>query len=150
VFPDSLLLLSRTTYPLNSQSAAKVALSADAPIVLLVEDNPIHARLVSRLLCDAEPLFAVETVDYLEAGLSRLKAGGIDVVLLDLVLPDSQGMDTFSRLKQVASEQPVLILTGLDDEALAEETVAAGACEYIVKTQIDGESLSRSVWAALR
>ena len=66
-----------------------------------------------------------------------------------LVLPDSQEMATFERVKEAVPELPVLVLTGLDDEALAEKAVAAGAREFLVKTQIDGESLARSIRAAV-
>ena len=120
---------------------------ADSPIsVLLVEDNPIHARLLQGLL---KPEFAVEAVDHLAAGLARLAAGGIDAILLDLVLPDSQELATFERVKATAPNIPVLVLTGLDDEVLAEEAVAAGARDYLIKTQINGESLARSIRAAV-
>ena len=118
--------------------------------VLLVEDNPIHARLLQGLLSNrSDPAFAVETVDHLEAGIQRLSIDSFDAVLLDLVLPDSQEMATFERVKDAAPDMPVLVLTGLDDEGLAEEAVAAGAREYLVKTQIDGESLARSLQAAI-
>ncbi len=118
--------------------------------VLLVEDNPIHARLLQGLLSDrSDPAFAVEAVDHLEAGIQRLSIDSFDAVLLDLVLPDSQEMATFERVKDAAPDMPVLVLTGLDDEGLAEEAVAAGAREYLVKTQIDGESLARSLQAAI-
>ena len=119
--------------------------------VLLVEDNPIHARLLQGLLSDrSDPAFAVEAVDHLAAGIQRLSTGSFDAVLLDLVLPDSQEMATFERVKEAVPDMPVLVLTGLDDEGLAEEAVAAGAREYLVKTQIDGESLARSLQAAIR
>ena len=118
--------------------------------VLLVEDNPIHARLLQGLLSDRnDPAFAVEAVDHLAAGIQRLSTGSFDAVLLDLVLPDSQEMATFERVKEAVPDMPVLVLTGLDDEGLAEEAVAAGAREYLVKTQIDGESLARSLQAAI-
>ena len=118
--------------------------------VLLVEDNPIHARLLQGLHSDrSDPAFAVEAVDPLEAGIQRLSIDSFDAVLLDLVLPDSQEMATFERVKEAAPDMPVLVLTGLDDEGLAEEAVAAGAREYLVKTQIDGESLARSLQAAI-
>ena len=118
--------------------------------VLLVEDNPIHARLLQGLLSNrSDPAFAVEAVDHLEGGIQRLSTGSFDAVLLDLVLPDSQEMATFERVKEAAPDMPVLVLTGLDDEGLAEEAVAAGAREYLVKTQIDGESLARSLQAAI-
>ena len=118
--------------------------------VLLVEDNPIHARLLQGLLSNrSDPAFAVEAVDHLEAGIQRLSIDSFDAVLLDLVLPDSQEMATFERVKDAAPDMPVLVLTGLDDEGLAEEAVAAGAREYLVKTQIDGDSLARSLQAAI-
>ena len=120
---------------------------ADSPIsVLLFEDNPIHARLLQNLL---KSEFAVETVDHLAAGLARLEAGGIDAILLDLVLPDSQELATFERVKATIPNIPVLVLTGLDDEVLAEEAVAAGARDYLIKTQIDGESLARAIREAV-
>ena len=120
---------------------------AGSPIsVLLIEDNPIHARLLQGLLSSS---FVVERADHLAAGLERLAAGNIDVVLLDLVLPDSQELVTFERVKEVVPQVPVLVLTGLDDEELAEAAVAAGAHDYLVKTQIDGERLTQSIRAAL-
>ena len=119
----------------------------NSPIsVLLFEDNPIHARLLQNLL---KPEFAVEAVDHLAAGLARLAAGGIDAILLDLVLPDSQELATFERVKATVPDIPVLVLTGLDDEVLAEEAVAAGARDYLIKTQINGESLARSIREAV-
>ena len=119
----------------------------NSPIsVLLFEDNPIHARLLQNLL---KPEFAVEAVDNLAAGLTRLEAGGIDAILLDLVLPDSQELATFERVKATVPNIPVLVLTGLDDEVLAEEAVAAGARDYLIKTQINGESLARSIREAV-
>ena len=119
----------------------------NSPIsVLLFEDNPIHARLLQNLL---KPEFAVEAVDNVAAGLARLEAGGIDAILLDLVLPDSQELATFERVKATVPNIPVLVLTGLDDEVLAEEAVAAGARDYLIKTQINGESLARSIREAV-
>ena len=125
-------------------------MAASSIYVLLIEDNPIHTRLLQGLLSEAQnPALAVETADHLAAGLARLGHGGIDAVLLDLVLPDSQEMATFERVKEAVPELPVLVLAGLDDEALAAEAVAAGAREFLVKTQIDGESLARSIRAAV-
>ena len=118
--------------------------------VLLIEDNPIHTRLLQGLLSDAQgPGFAVETADHLAVGRARRGQGGIDAVLLDLVLPDSQEMATFERVKEVAPNTPVLVLTGLVDEDLAAEAVAAGACAYLVKTEIDGTSLAQSIQSAV-
>lgn len=125
-------------------------MTASSISVLLIEDNPIHTRLLQGLLSDAQvPAFAVETADHLAVGLARLGQGGIDAVLLDLVLPDSQEMATFERVKEVAPNTPVLVLTGLVDEDLAAEAVAAGACAYLVKTEIDGASLAQSIQSAV-
>ncbi len=125
-------------------------MTASSISVLLIEDNPIHTRLLQGLLSDAPgPAFAVETADHLAVGLARLEQGGIDAVLLDLVLPDSQEMATFERVKEVAPNTPVLVLTGLVDEDLAAEAVAAGARAYLVKTEIDGASLAQSIQTAV-
>ena len=125
-------------------------MTASSISVLLIEDNPIHTRLLQGLLRDAQgPAFAVETADHLAVGVARLGQGGIDAVLLDLVLPDSQEMATFERVKEVAPNTPVLVLTGLVDEDLAAEAVAAGACAYLVKTEIDGASLAQSIQSAV-
>ena len=78
----------------------------------------------------------MEAVDHLAAGLARLEAGGIDAILLDLVLPDSQELATFERVKATVPNIPVLVLTGLDDEVLAEEAVAAGARDYLIKRRL--------------
>ena len=125
-------------------------MTASSISVLLIEDNPIHTRLLHGLLSAAHgPAFAVATADHLAVGLARLGQGGIDAVLLDLVLPDSQEMATFERVKEVAPNTPVLVLTGLVDEDLAAEAVAAGACAYLVKTEIDGASLAQSIQSAV-
>src|SRR4051794_18488407 len=92
-----------------------------APLtVLLVEDNPGDARLIAELLLrlPAGDL-RLEHVDRLTRGLERLAQGGVDVVLLDLGLPDSQGRATFAAIRQAALAVPIVILTGLGDEGLA-------------------------------
>ena len=72
----------------------------DSISVLLIEDNPIHARLFEKLLADVEhPSFKLETADTLAAGLERLVRGGIQVLLLDLVLPDSRELETVERVR---------------------------------------------------
>jgi glutamate dehydrogenase (NAD(P)+) len=122
----------------------------DAISVLLIEDNPIHARLLQALLQEAkDPVVEIDIAGDLAAGLERLHAGGIDVLLLDLVLPDSQEMATFERVKAELPELPVIILTGLDDEDWAEQAVAAGARDYLVKTKVDAARLAAAVHAAV-
>lgn len=101
--------------------------------VLLVEDNPGDARLLREYLSGAQIRFEVECVSRLAAAVERLRAGGIDVVLSDLSLPDSQGIETFHKLHEAAAQTPILVLSGSDDEALAVQTVELGAQDYLVK-----------------
>jgi len=118
--------------------------------VLLIEDNPVHARLFQAQLAKVgTPVFAVETADRLAAGLERLGQGGIDIVLLDLVLPDSQELETVIRVRAAAPEIPVVVLTGLDDVDLANRAVEAGAYDYLVKTQVTGPSMARAMHHAI-
>lgn len=123
----------------------------EAPIqVLLVEDNPGDARLVDTYLRRAEtPRFSLERVDRLSKGLERLQQGGIDVVLLDLTLPDSQGIDTFETAVAEAPDVPIIVMTGIDDSGLALKAVRDGAQDYLVKRQVDTHLLVRSIRYAI-
>lgn len=118
--------------------------------VLLVEDSPVHARLIGTLLADSKvPSFQVETVGTLAAAISRLDAGPVDVVLLDLTLPDSSDLETFLRIRSHAAAQAIVIVTSLDDVKLAAKAVEAGAQEYLVKTQLTRASLTRAIRYAI-
>jgi diguanylate cyclase (GGDEF)-like protein len=112
--------------------------------VLLIEDDPAYTGLLRRTLSkEKSPQFDLESASGLQAGLERLGQGGTDVILLDLSLPDSQGLDTFHRVHTQAPAVPILILSGCEDEKLALEAVAKGAQDYLVKGQVDGKMLSR-------
>ena len=114
--------------------------------VLLIEDNPGDTRLIRELFKEAKGVpTALVCADRLSSGLELLTKGGVDVVLLDLSLPDSKGFDTFSRVHMHAKELPVIVLTGLDDEELAMEAVRDGAQDYITKGAVTSQSLMRSV-----
>ena len=118
--------------------------------VLLVEDNLGDARLMRHFLTEgAHDTFQLEHVELLSAALERLAKGGIALVLLDLSLPDSAGMDTFSAVQRAAPQAPIIVLSGRDDESLAIETVHAGAQDYLVKGQVDSRLLVRSMRYAL-
>ena len=124
--------------------------------VLLVEDNPADVDLIQEALEEGalDPAFAgsalrLEQVDRLATALERLKAGEIDVVLLDLSLPDSHGFSTFVRLVRAAPRTPIVVLSGLDDEAMAIRAVREGAQDYLVKGQVDGKTLTRSIHYAV-
>ena len=118
--------------------------------VLLIEDDPGDADYLHELLADVPPPgFALVVAECLATGLARLAAGGVDVVLLDLSLPDSQGLATFTTLHTQAPDMPVVILTGLDDEALATHAVQAGAQDYLPKGRLDSLVLVRALRYAI-
>ena len=92
--------------------------------VLLIEDTPAEARMIELVLADAGSVcFQLASVGRLAEGLECLRAGGLDVVLLDLSLPDSFGIETFRRVYQHAPDVPILVLSGSDDAELAYQAV---------------------------
>ena len=118
--------------------------------VLLIEDDPDDVLLLRQMLAEVEDnRFDLECADRLQAGLDRLAQGGIHVVLLDLSLPDSQGLDTLVTVHARALGVPLVVLAGLDDEMLAVEAVREGAQDYLVKGQIDSNLLVRSIRYAI-
>lgn len=118
--------------------------------ILLIEDNPGDARLIREMLTDAESVpFILEWCGRLDAGLQKLTEDGADVVLLDLDLPDSRGLDTYADLHYRFSGVPIVVLSGLPDESLAVKAVSDGAQDYLVKGQIDGKLLARSIRYAI-
>ena len=114
--------------------------------VLLVEDNPLHARLLKGFLGRISGQdFPVLQVGSLEEALIRASRDSFDVVLLDLVLPDGSGLDTLLRFRARFEELPVVVLTGLDDVELATRALEHGAQDYLLKSQINGALLQRSL-----
>ncbi|MBC7188383.1 MAG: response regulator [Calditrichaeota bacterium] len=114
--------------------------------VLLVEDNPGDARLVEIALSEPGPVpFRLERVGLLSAALRRLEKEKFDVVLLDLSLPDSQGLDTVVAVRKQNPEVPVVVLTGLDDERSSVDALHMGAQDYLVKGTATGETLRRTI-----
>ena len=114
--------------------------------VLLVEDNPGDARLLHEMLKDvAEAQFDLTDAGRLNDALNLLGTQSFDIVLLDLTLPDSRGFDTFTQLHEHSPNVPVVVLTGLQDETVALRAVQGGAQDYLVKGQVDGDQLARSL-----
>ena len=113
--------------------------------VLLIEDNPADARLIEVLLEGVRVAnFTLRWEDHLGEGLARLAGkNDFDAVLLDLSLPDSQGLDTIVKVRAQAPEVPLVILAGLDDESLGLSAVQWGAQDYLVKGHADGNLLAR-------
>ena len=118
--------------------------------VLLIEDDRKDARLIQTMLGDATDIaFDVELFGRLSTGLERLAEGGIDLVLLDLTLPDSRGLRGLTKVRDENAEVPVIILTGFDDEGAALEALQRGAQDYLIKGQVDSDILSRSIRYAI-
>jgi two-component system, sensor histidine kinase and response regulator len=114
--------------------------------VLLVEDNPVDARLIRGLL-DGElrPLFRLECVDRVRAALEFLQQQSVQVVLLDLTLPDASGLQTFESVHRRFPSVPIVILTGSEDEQLAVKAIESGAQDYLVKGHVDRQGLARAL-----
>src|SRR5271169_5452947 len=118
--------------------------------VLLIEDNPGDARLIVEMLKEADgDGFTLECVARLSVGLEKLTSYPADVVLLDLTLPDSSGLETFVRFQAKFPMLPVVILTGLNDEETAVQAAQAGAQDYFVKGTIEGPALGRALRYAI-
>ena len=119
---------------------------------LLIEDNPGDARLIRELLRDVEAGPAhVELLhaDRLSTGVDRLSDGDVELVLLDLSLPDSAGLATFESVHAAAPDVPIVVVSGLDDQAVAVRAVHEGAQDYLVKGQLDGATILRSMRYAI-
>jgi signal transduction histidine kinase len=120
--------------------------------LLLVEDNPGDAGLVRLALEEAsgpEWKFEMLRVERLSEAVEALKQSSFDLVLLDLSLPDAHGFDTVVRMRNAAPTLPIVIMTGLDDQALAIEAMRRGAQDYLVKGQVDSAWLARAVRYAI-
>lgn len=118
--------------------------------ILLIEDNPDDVFFLRMVLHKADGTsFQIEPVEDLASGLERVKQGNCDVVLLDLTLPDSMGLDTFKAVKAQAREVPIIVLSGLDDETIAVNAVHAGAEDYLVKGRVDSQLITRAIIYAI-
>ncbi|HJT39544.1 MAG TPA: Glu/Leu/Phe/Val dehydrogenase dimerization domain-containing protein [Sphingobium sp.] len=118
--------------------------------VLLVEDNPVYSRLIQKLLARSEHQhYDVAVAGTLESAIERLAVGGIDVVLLDLMLPDSAALDTFYRLRAHDMRTPIIIQSAMDDVGLASKAVEGGAEDYLLKDGISSATLTRSIHYAI-
>lgn len=124
----------------------------DTITALFIEDNPGDVALVRESLGGEEGRgITLEYADRLSAGLERLESGGIDIVLLDLNLPDSSGLSTLERLRAAAPSMPVVVLTGLDNPEAGSQAVKQGAQDYVTKNRLDSFLLAHSIrFAVLR
>jgi anti-anti-sigma factor len=115
--------------------------------ILIIEDSPTQAQQFALMLEDAG--FQVERADRLATGLERIEEGGIDALLLDLMLPDSEGLQTFLTARTRTPDTPIVVLTRLDDESLAATAIQSGAQDYLIKGELNRNWLVRSVQHAI-
>ena len=118
--------------------------------ILLIEDNHADAKLIRELLAEVEEIDVdMDWASSLSLGLDRYARGGVDVVLLDLTLPDSQGLDTLRTVHSQLPHASVVVLTALDHGKLALAALQEGAQDYLVKSHIDSAGLIRSMRYAI-
>jgi len=123
----------------------------DKPVsILLIEDNPGDRRLIREMLAEAGNVtFDVQYADHLRAATEYLGQNGVEVILLDLGLPDSQGLETLRKVYAQASEMPIVVLTGLNDEMVGVQAINEGAQDYLIKGQVDTQLLRRTIRYAI-
>ncbi len=114
-------------------------------VILVIEDNPGDYILVNEYLEEGFPKATIFHADTLQQGIEILENENIDVILLDLTLPDGMGIDSFHFINAKAPEVPVIILTGLGDTQLALESLKIGAQDYIVKDDSSPAVLAKSI-----
>lgn len=117
--------------------------------VLLVEDDPGQSRLITEIFEMYGSTMTLAVAGTVQAGIERLATTDVDVVLLDLSLPDSEGAETVRRMSASMRQIPVIILTGLDDTQIAIQAIRDGAQEYLIKGRMDGELLIRTIRHAI-
>ncbi len=123
--------------------------------VLLIEDDTGDAFLIEELLTEIQQFynsrtsFQVKQVRSMAEGLKIINAGDFQVAVMDLSLPDSQNLDSLEKLRSQAPDVPVVVLTSLDDEELAVKAVEKGAQDYILKNELVGNILARSLRYAI-
>jgi Flp pilus assembly CpaE family ATPase len=125
----------------------EIDLAPQTLTVLLIEDNPDYARIVQQWLSQpgAEVSYVLNWTDSLAESRRRLASGNVSVILLDLNLPDSEGATTFTAVRSLAPEIPVIILSAGDDVAMALQLIQDGADNYLVKSSCSAESLTRAI-----
>jgi PAS domain S-box-containing protein len=123
------------------------ALMSDKIQILLVEDNPVDAALLKEILLKGKLDYTLDSVETLEEALELLEKSvdKYDSIILDLYLPDSEGLATFQKIHVRIPEIPVVIYTSLDDEQVGIQAMRDGAQDYLVKGQVDVRSLIRSI-----
>lgn len=113
--------------------------------ILLVEDNPADAILIRRLVRTAAPDFRVTHVATLADSIAQLQANEADVILLDLGLPDSEGMETLARTRAQVPNTPIIVITGTGETELGVKARLGGAQDFYAKEFLDSDLLIRAI-----
>jgi diguanylate cyclase (GGDEF)-like protein/PAS domain S-box-containing protein len=115
-------------------------------VLLLVEDNPADVRLLREMFREQNSLRTELTqVETMRDAEKHLAESAVDIILLDLGLPDTQGLESIRRARAVAPHVPLVVLTSLDDETMAAQALQAGVQDYLIKGQIDARGLLRAL-----
>jgi len=118
--------------------------------VLLIEDSPDSAKLVNHFLGTSKIAeFQVVTAASLQFAREALARERFDAVLLDLNLPDSRGLETFAKVRDMAHGAAIVILTAVEDESVATAAIGYGAADYLIKGEVGGEGLARRIRFAI-
>ena len=118
--------------------------------VLVVEDDAVDAQLLQQMFTKEKAgSFEITHMLRMSEAMAHLANGGVDIMLLDMGLPDGRGLDIVRRAQAVAPGVPVIVLTGLDDEALAADAMKEGAQDYLIKGQIESRALPRALRHAI-
>lgn len=133
---------------MHSRGAERLLGVAGSPHLLLVEDDPGDAFLFEELLTEAQPGIRITVATTLREALDALRPE-IQCVIVDLSLPDADGLDALHQVRSHAPTTAVLVLTGLADAHVGVEAVAAGAQDYLVKQDVDGALLTRAISYAI-
>jgi signal transduction histidine kinase len=138
---------SRTIKKSDTAAAGRVHSRSEEPTrILFVEDDKVYFSLLKVVIESVKNVaFEVNWATNLETGLEILKERKIDIILLDLMLPDCEGLETFSRFYEKANGTPIIVLSGSTDEKQAMEAVYLGAQDFLIKSQVGVESLVRCI-----
>ena len=117
--------------------------------LLMIEDNALIAAKMKAELEKTQADFVISWEATLEKGLAHLAAKAIDVILLDLMLPDSEGFETFLKTSVLVPSVPIIVMTGVDDETFAINAMRRGAQDYLIKGQVDGPGMVRTIRYAI-
>src|SRR5665213_2361468 len=119
--------------------------------VLVVEDNAGDVRLLREMFSKENPTsFKMTHAPNMREAISHLEKGEVDIVLLDLGLPDAFGLESIRQVHAAAPRIPLIVLTNLDDEGLAFEALRAGAQDYLIKGQVENRALPRALRHAIQ